>query len=223
MSKPTRLMVFYDGSFFKQGQIFFRYKEQRGWFSLPQLHLTLEKYVAQKAKSPIEMTKVVAAHYYDGRPSTRVADSSQLQKDRDFEMALINAGIVTHFLPLREIPRVPVNTDDIAYRLAQKGVDVKLALDVLDYAHTDRFDIAVLVTGDEDFVPLVNKITSLGKQALIAHFQFDGWSTDGYSNRPCRASSALLEAATFTLNFNSFVQDRDWRTEVNSLFFMPRE
>lgn len=98
----TRVMVFYDGNFFKAGQIYFRYKENRGWFSLPGLHGTLEKYISMKAKNPIELTKVVGAHYYDGRTSTQVADAEHLQRERAFEMALIEAGIVPHYLPVRE-------------------------------------------------------------------------------------------------------------------------
>jgi len=53
-----------------------------------------------------------------------------------------------------------------------------MALDVLDFAHDDRFDVAVLITGDGDFVPLVRKITSLGKQALLAHFEIQPWTDD---------------------------------------------
>ena len=63
---PVRLMVFYDGNYFKQGQLYFRYKEERGWFSLPELHSLIERYVATQTKSPSEVTKLVAAHYYDG-------------------------------------------------------------------------------------------------------------------------------------------------------------
>jgi len=68
---PVRVMAFYDGQYFRQGQVYFRYKEKRGWFSLPSLHDLFEKYVACKTKSPNELTKLVGAHYYDGRPTTK--------------------------------------------------------------------------------------------------------------------------------------------------------
>ena len=115
----VRVMVFYDGNYFKQGQIFFRYSENRGWFSLPELHALIEKYVASKTKSSMDITKVVAAHYYDGRLTTNVAQADQLEKERDFEMALIAAGIVTHYLPVTETPKAGAGTDDITYKLAQ--------------------------------------------------------------------------------------------------------
>ena len=218
------MMVFYDGNYFKQGQIYFKYKEKRGWFSLPELHSLFEKYVASKSKAPTDVTKVVAAHYYDGRTTTKVADADQLEKERDFEMALIDAGIVPHYLPVRETPKSGHGEDDdIKYSLAQKGVDVELAIDVLDSAHEDRYDVAVLVTGDADFIPLVRRITSLNKQALIAHFEIESWKDDrGIPHRPTYAARSLVDAASWSLNFNNLVKDSDWKTEVKALFFKPK-
>ena len=223
MTSPVRVMVFYDGGYFKAGQIYFRYSEDRGWFSLPELHRTLEKYVASRAKSPVEVTKTVGAHYYDGRATTRAIEAEQLERERDFEMALISAGIVPHYLAVSEKMKPGAPEAEPEYVLQQKGVDVQLALDVLDFAHDDRFDVAVLVTGDGDFVPLVRKITSLGKQALLAHFEIPEWKDQrGFVHRPTFASRALIDAISWSLNFNQFVKDPNWRTEVKALFFLPK-
>jgi len=221
--ESVRVMVFYDGNFFKQGQIYFRYSEKRGWFSLSSLHSIFERYVAAKSKSSSDITKVVAAHFYDGRMTTTVAETDQLEKDRDFEMALVAAGIVPHYLPVKETPKATSGSEEVRYSIAQKGVDVQLALDVLDYAHEDRFDVAVLITGDEDFVPLVRRVTSLGKHVLLAYFEINGWKDDrGDSHRPTFASRALIDAASWSLNFNQFVKDKDWKTELATLFFKPK-
>lgn len=220
----VRVMVFYDGGYFKQGNIYFRYKENRGWFSLPELHSVIEKYVAQKTKSSTDVTKVVAAHYYDGRTTTNVAKADQLEKDRDFEMALIQAGIIPHFMPVSETAVPGAVGEEIKYKLAQKGVDVELAIDVLDFAHADRYDVAVLIAGDGDFVPLVRRITSLNKNAVIAYFEIEQWEDSlKRTHRPTRVSRALLEAASWSLNFNHLVKDSDWKTEVKSLFFKPKD
>lgn len=222
--ESVRVMVFYDGAYFKAGQVFFRYKEKRGWFDLPELHGLFEKYVAAKAKASTDVTKVVAAHYYDGRTTTNVVVQDQLEKERDFEMALIKAGIVPHYLPVKETAKPVTQADEVKFNLAQKGVDVSFALDVLDLAHSNRFDVAVLITGDEDFVPLVRKITSLDKHAMIAHFEIQPWQDDkGFPHRGTYASRALLDAASWCLNFNNFVKDADWKTETKSLFFKPKE
>ena len=110
---------------------------------------------------------------------------------------IIDAGITTHYLPVKETPKPGAAEDEVQYKLAQKGVDVELAIDVLDSAHEDRYDVAVLVTGDSDFVPLVRRITSLNKQALIAHFEIESWVDDrGQHHRPTYASRALVEYPT---------------------------
>jgi len=218
-----RVMVFYDGSYFKQGNVYFRYKEERGWISFEQLHSTLERFVADKLKTSTDITKVVAKHYYDGRTTTEAANQDNLEKDRDFEMALIKAGIIPHYLPVKETPRLNLSTDSRKYDIAQKGVDVQFAIDVLDFAHEDRFDVAVLITGDGDFIPLVHRITSLGKHALIAHFSFEAWTDNrGFAHKPTDANRALLTAASFSLNFNQLVKDSNWRDDVRRIFFTPK-
>lgn len=216
-------MIFYDGNYFKQGNIYFNYKERRGWFSLPELHTFLERFVAPLHSSSAELTKVVGAHYYDGRTSLKASTPELLERERGFEMALIDAGIVPHYLPLRETENRNAAEDEPRFKLAQKGVDVELALDVLDYAHDDRFDVAVLVTGDQDFVPVIRKITSLGKHAVVAHFAIEPWKDDrGEDHRGTYCSRALIDAASWTINFNHVVKDANWKTEVKSMFFQPK-
>ncbi len=51
-----------------------------------------------------------------------------------------------------------------------KGVDITLTKDVLSHAFLDNYDIAVLVPGDGDYVPLVNEVKRLGKQVCVAFF-----------------------------------------------------
>jgi uncharacterized LabA/DUF88 family protein len=217
-------MASYDGSYFRKGNVYFRYSdEKRGWFSFSGLHTLLERYVAEKAKTPNEVTKVVSAHYYDGRMTTNVAKSDQLERERDFELSLISAGVVPHYLPLKEKEKPSPPGEDVRYELAQKGVDVHIAIDALDFAHANRYDVAVLITGDEDFVPLVRRITSIGKQTLLAHFRIEPWKdSNGNQHKGTFTSGALIDAVTYSLNFNSLVREPDWKTEVKSLFFMPK-
>ncbi len=220
----TRLVVFYDGNYFKQGNLFFRYARERGWMSFTQLHRLLEKHLARRLELAPSTVRICEAHYYDGRATTRAADDFQLRKDRDFEMSLIDAGIVPHYLPLREKRRRDVGEEAPRFELSQKGIDVELALDVLDLAHLDRFDICVLISGDADFVPLVRKLTALGKQVLLGYFHIDPWvDPRGNQHRPTYASQKLVDVATHLLNFNDFVDDPQCRDEANSLFFVPRD
>lgn len=51
-----------------------------------------------------------------------------------------------------------------------KGVDIALTTDVLSHAFRGNFEVAVIVAGDEDYVPLVEEVKRLGKVVYIAFF-----------------------------------------------------
>jgi uncharacterized LabA/DUF88 family protein len=51
-----------------------------------------------------------------------------------------------------------------------KGVDIALAKDFLSNAYNDNYDVAVLVAGDGDYIPLVEEVKRLGKVVYVAFF-----------------------------------------------------
>src|SRR5947207_2301176 len=50
----------------------------------------------------------------------------------------------------------------------EKRVDTSLVADLIQYAASGAFDAAVLVSGDDDFVPAVEAVNALGKQVWVA-------------------------------------------------------
>lgn len=56
------------------------------------------------------------------------------------------------------------------YRHVEKGVDVKIAMDLLLDAIDDRYDTALLVSSDADFVPAVQHVRKLGKRVVYCRF-----------------------------------------------------
>jgi len=55
--------------------------------------------------------------------------------------------------------------------LKEKGVDVLLAIDMLINAFENNYDIAVLLSGDSDFIPAVEKIQALNKKVELWCFK----------------------------------------------------
>ena len=51
-----------------------------------------------------------------------------------------------------------------------KKVDIGLCVDMLTHAALDNFDICVLVTGDRDFVPVIEAVKRLGKRVVVWFF-----------------------------------------------------
>lgn len=56
-------------------------------------------------------------------------------------------------------------------RTVEKGVDTSIAIELFHYALDNIYDKAVLVSGDEDFVPAVEYIQRRGNQIIHAGFK----------------------------------------------------
>jgi uncharacterized LabA/DUF88 family protein len=68
---------------------------------------------------------------------------------------------------------IRISFDKIAFNNAiEKKVDIKIAIDMVSLAYEDTYDIAVLVSGDGDFVPVVKKIKTLGKIFELWAFKY---------------------------------------------------
>ncbi len=52
-----------------------------------------------------------------------------------------------------------------------KGDDVHLAVDLVSRAYENLYDTAIIVSGDEDFVPAIKKAQKLGKKITNAYFK----------------------------------------------------
>jgi uncharacterized LabA/DUF88 family protein len=58
--------------------------------------------------------------------------------------------------------------DDGVYH--EKGVDVKMAVDLLVGAYEDIYDVAILVSSDTDLIPAIQKVKHLGKDVEYIGF-----------------------------------------------------
>ena len=53
----------------------------------------------------------------------------------------------------------------------EKGIDVNIAVDMLKLAFLNYYDVAILISGDGDFVPVVKSVQELGKKVINAYFK----------------------------------------------------
>ena len=60
----------------------------------------------------------------------------------------------------------------------EKRVDTRLVADLIHYAANGAYDAAVLVSGDDDFVPAVEAVNALGRQVWVATWSAEELSTD---------------------------------------------
>ena len=60
----------------------------------------------------------------------------------------------------------------------EKRVDSRMVAELIHFAANGTYDAAVLVSGDDDFVPAVEAVNALGKQVWVATWSADELSTD---------------------------------------------
>jgi uncharacterized LabA/DUF88 family protein len=90
------------------------------------------------------------------------------QKQIDFHRMLKYLGfrVVTKTLKSR-----PSKSGGVSF--VEKGVDVALVTEMLSMAFKNAYDVAILVSGDDDYVGAVEEIKSMGKRVEIASFEYD--------------------------------------------------
>lgn len=59
-----------------------------------------------------------------------------------------------------------------------KGVDISLSRDMLRDAFMNNYDVAVLIAGDGDYVPLIAEVKRFGKVVYAAFFETSGLSSE---------------------------------------------
>jgi uncharacterized LabA/DUF88 family protein len=151
--KTARVMMFVDGENLAK-----RYKNLLG-DTAPKSHVVFEPdiYVWSRFASRQNGPQDYIRRYYY---TSAHGDAPKLL---GFEQSLRNVGI--------EAPRVfPRKRNG-----RSKRVDISLATDMLTHAHRKNYDIAVLVAGDEDYVPLVEAVKAEGRRVALWFVQ-DGLS-----------------------------------------------
>ena len=194
-----RLGVFYDGSFFSYARNYYYHERQLGWLRFPELHRFLEKYIGLREQG-FASYKVVYAAWHQGLFTSKDATVDQLKRDRDRYHDMMHAGEEPKFLPMSQTQ-------------GEKGVDVALAVDALQIGLAQTMDVAVLVTGDGDFVPLVRTLNKQGVRVLTAYFAFE--SKEG---RKSFINERLLAAANYAVDIDSLESSKEHKQDFATLF-----
>jgi uncharacterized LabA/DUF88 family protein len=192
-----RIGVFYDGTYFIMAQNYF-WGKKYGWLSVQEFHKLLENFIRTKEQGHVSY-KVVYSAFFQGVHKESAAQESNLRLDRKRHLDLLHAGIEPKNVPMSETQ-------------GEKGIDVYMAVETLQIGLDDKIDIAVLVTGDGDFVPLVRALMKNGVRVLISYFEYEDESHKSFANE------RLVSAANHSVNINSLENDREFKAEFKTIF-----
>ncbi len=197
MKGMLRIGVFYDGSHFTYAQNYF-YGRGSGWLSHQPFHRLLEDYVRHNFQGFMDY-KVVYSSWYQGLFTAANADEKKLKLDRNRHHDLMHAGVETKFYPMSQSQ-------------GEKGIDVAMAIDILQIGIEGIIDVAILVTGDGDFVPLVRALMKRGISVIVAYFDYEEGDRKSFANE------RLKEASNYALNINGLEHDKQFKNHFKSLF-----
>lgn len=206
----TRIAIFYDGSYFvKASQYFHSSHPRKAYLAFTGFHEYVRHRVAEKEHREASFCQVVEAHFFRGRFSLNAAQQkNSLENDRRLDQLLMYAGIVTHYYPMNEGTTPP----------QEKGIDVWLSLEAYDLAVHKRFDVLVLFSGDQDFVPLIRKVNGIGTRVMLIGMDARWVHSD--KSYALHMSKPLLDEASYPIVLNAEVDAKQEVTDpiIDGLF-----
>src|SRR6266571_23496 len=194
-----RLGVFYDGSFFSYAQNYYYHERELGWLRFPEFHHFLEKWIGLREQG-FASYKVVYAAWHQGLFTSKDATVDQLKRDRNRHHDLMHAGVEPKYLPMSQ-------------KHGEKGVDVALAVDALQVGLGRMIDVAVLVTGDGDFVPLVRALNKQGVRVPAAYS-----ALERKEGRKSFINERWREAANYAFDIAPLGSSKEHKLDFATLF-----
>lgn len=175
---PNRVMIFIDGS--------------NVYHSIRDLHHRTDIDYAKLANCLAEGRDLQRTYFYNAMVDQTV-DPKGYQDQQRFIAAL------------KTLPYFELRLGYLIYRGTpprplEKGVDVRLAVDMLTRAYGDQFDVAVLVSADNDFAHLVQAVKDRGKHVEVALF-----------DQRASSSRQLREAADRVIGIDAAYLGNCWR------------
>ena len=147
----NRVFIFIDGSNF--------------YFKLKELTLNNSKLTVlsnfnfrEFAQWLVAPHKLIEIHYYLGAVRQEKSNPKSQKLYAEQQKLLRRLQSQKIIFTLGQIIRHP----DKTYH--EKGVDVRLAVEMIRFARLDKYDIAYLLSSDTDLVPAVEEVKSFGKK-----------------------------------------------------------
>ena len=166
--KQERISIFIDGS-----NLYYSLKD-----------LEVSKIDFQKLVQMLKKDRLLVSVFYYNAPLDISIDSKKYWEQQKF------------FDALRRIPGFNVvlarlrkhKGEDGLYKFEVKGDDIYLATDLISGAYENLYDTALIVSGDEDFVPAIRKVQKLGKNVENIYFHS---TSSNYLKKTCNTSFCI--------------------------------
>lgn len=122
----------------------------------------IDEKIRTRIKEHVDNIKTI----YESRKESEMNQLEKQKRNSDGQRRFLTKQSKVPFLEVRTTPLKQRDGKPF-----QKGVDVKLAVDLVHFAHCNAYDVAIIMSGDTDLlesVSLVRKI--LGKTVILVSF-----------------------------------------------------
>lgn len=204
-----KIGVFYDGNYLYHVSNFYVFHHRNHMrLSISGLHEFVREEVARREHTTPEFCRIVDAHYFRGRYTTPVVEQKGwIRGERIFEDVLMYNGITTHFWPMIEGN--------------EKSVDVALALEAYEMTHLRHYDVCVLVAGDSDYAPLVQKIQATGTRVMVLGWEFE-FSNERGLRHETHVSKKLMGDAIYPVLMSDIIESGQYGPSSKVSLFVER-
>jgi len=168
VEKKERVSIFIDGS-----NLYYSLKD-----------LGVSKINFQKLVGLLKKNRLLISIFYYNAPLDISVDAKKYWDQQKFFDALRRLpGFNVVLARLRKHKK-----EDGTYEFQVKGDDVYLAIDLVSGAYENLYDTALIVSGDEDFVPAIKKVQKLGKKVENIYFCT---TSSNYLKKTCNSSFCI--------------------------------
>lgn len=177
--KQERISIFIDGS-----NLYYSLKD-----------LGVSKINFQKLVDLLKKGRLLISIFYYNAPLDISVDSKKYWDQQKFFDALRRIpGFNVVLARMRKHER-----ENGTFEFEVKGDDVYLATDLISGAYENLYDTALIVSGDEDFVPAIRKAQKLGKRVENIYFCT---TSSNYLKKTCNSSFCIDKKLAKSLELN---------------------
>ncbi len=120
----------------------------------------------------VQDRQLIRVYYYNA-PLNRDDDEEKFRMQQSFFDSLDTVPYLTKKFGRLEKRLVKQTLPDGTFvsvpTYVEKGVDTFITIDMLSHAYKDNYDTAILISGDEDFMVLVEVVKDIGKHVEVAN------------------------------------------------------
>jgi hypothetical protein len=185
-AEPLRVGVFYDGAFLSPLLHYYQHHHQmRRRIDLEELHEDVRRYASALCVRPIEEIEIAEAHHFQG----------------------LGQPVPTAFTSV--LDRLKIQRHELPFNHGKngggpEGLAVEFALTCYEAATEAPLDMAVLITGDPDYVPLAGWLVEDNVRVVVPRVHLTFPSRSGHPQ--CLATAPrLLDNATHTPAFDDLL------------------